>query len=180
MQGRIVSALLSLVPRWVWAALVAALAATSCKLTVDLGAVKLELEKAKVAHEQERAEAATRLAQEQQRYRDADRAIQATANAIREETHAQVIVARADADALRQRLRIAQANAATAALVSSTTAPASIGPAAVEVGAVIPAGVGDDLVSLAQRAEELRADAIACRRQYEDARNRLEALSVKP
>lgn len=42
-------AFLNLVPRWVWMALVAALAATSCKLTVDLGSVKLELEKSKVA-----------------------------------------------------------------------------------------------------------------------------------
>lgn len=41
--------LFDLVPRWVWASLVAAFAATSCKLTVDLGAVKLELEKARVA-----------------------------------------------------------------------------------------------------------------------------------
>ena len=37
------------VPRWVWIALVAALGATSCKLTIDLGSVKLELEKSKVA-----------------------------------------------------------------------------------------------------------------------------------
>lgn len=43
------TALLALVPRWVWAALVAALAATSCKLTIDLGSVKLELEKSRVA-----------------------------------------------------------------------------------------------------------------------------------
>jgi hypothetical protein len=42
-------AFLDLIPRWVWMALVAALAATSCKLTVDLGSVKLELEKSKVA-----------------------------------------------------------------------------------------------------------------------------------
>ena len=44
-----IAAFFNAVPRWVWIALVAALGATSCKLTVDLGSVKLELEKSKVA-----------------------------------------------------------------------------------------------------------------------------------
>lgn len=170
---------LSLIPSWVWAAAVAALTTISCKLTVDLGAVKLELEKTKVVYEQERANAMTVLANAQERARQAEQSIQTTANAIREETHAQVLVARADADALRQRLRIAQANAATAALVSSATSSAGIAAAPVEAGAFLPAGVGDDLVSLALRAEELRADAQSCRRQYDAARAEIEAMSAQ-
>ena len=168
---------LSLVPSWVWAGLAATLAATSCKLKIDLGSVQLELEKAKVVHEQERAEAAIKLAQEQQRYREADQAIQKTATAIQEETHEQVLAANAAADDLRRRLRVASANAATAALVSSATAPARVAATTVEPGEVVSLRTGDDLVSLALRADEIRADAQACRRQYDAARAEIDALS---
>lgn len=40
-------ALLDLVPKWVWAALVAALSATSCKLKLENGELYLEIEKGK-------------------------------------------------------------------------------------------------------------------------------------
>ena len=40
-----INALLSLVPRWVWVALVAALSATSCKLKWDNNGLSLEIEK---------------------------------------------------------------------------------------------------------------------------------------
>lgn len=169
---------LSLIPSWVWAAAVAALAATSCKLTVDLGAVKLELEKTKVVYEQERAHQATVLAQAQQRYRTAEQAITETTVAVREERHDEILAANAAADDLRRRLRVASANAATAALVSRTVAASTPAAAPIELGAVLPLGVGDDLVSLALRADELRADAQACRKQYEAARSALEALKV--
>ena len=171
------SALLALVPRWVWAAAVAALAATSCKLKVDLGAVQLELEKTRVVYEQERANAATVLAQAQHRARKTEQGLIETVVKTREDTHAQILAATADADRLRQRLRIAQANAATATLVSSTAASAAPATAPVVAGAVLLDGVGDELVSLALRADEIRADAQACRRQYEAARAAVEALS---
>lgn len=168
---------LALVPRWVWAAAVAALAATSCKLKVDLGAVQLELEKTRVVYEQERAQQLTVLAQAQNRARQAEQNLIETAVKAREERHEQVAAAAAAADDLRKRLRTAQANAATAALVPRATATASVAPTPIEVGAVIPVGVGDDLVSLALRADELRADAQACRRQYEAARAEINAMS---
>lgn len=171
------TAIFALIPRWVYAALVATLAATSCKLTVDLGAVKLELEKAKVAYEQERAEAAIKLAQEQQRYREADQAIQKTATAIREETHAQILAANAVADDLRRRLRVASANAATAALVSSATQVA----ATEQAGAgsdkpLVPAPIGEQDVDEAERADLIRVELLGCYRQYDAARSALEAL----
>lgn len=167
---------LSLVPSWVWAAAVAALAATSCKLKIDLGSVQLELEKTKVVYEQERANQLTVLAQAQQRFRAAEQSLVEATVVIREETHEQVTAATTLADNLRQRLRVAQANSATAALVSRTVAASAPAAAPIEIGEVIPVGVGDDLVSLALRADELRADAQACRKQYDAARSALEAL----
>ena len=168
---------LSLVPSWVWAAAVAALAATSCKLTVDLGAVKLELEKTKVVYEQERANQMAVLAQAQQRFRTAEQSLVEATVQIREETHAQLAANTAAADDLRRRLRIAQANAATAALVSSATqvAPAEP-PGTVDAGAQLSERVGSDLVSLAERGDTLRAELQACYRTYEAARSGIEAL----
>lgn len=168
---------LNLIPNWMLAVMVAVSVATSCKLKIDLGAAKLELEKTHVVHEQERANQLAVLAQAQQRYRQAEQAITETTVKVREERHAEILAANAAADDLRKRLRIAQANAATAALVSRTTEPA--GPAAATVGSgeVVSLRTGDDLVSLALRADEIRADAQACRRQYDAARSEIEALS---
>lgn len=183
--------LLSLIPSWVWAAAVAALTTVSCKLTVDLGAVKLELEKSKVAmaeqeaaYESSRANAATVLAEAQARAREAEQSIQTTANAIREETHAQVLAANAAADALRERLRVARSEQEprpfVSALMPSAPKVTSAATRPVVAGAVLPDGLGDELVSLALRAEEIRADAQACRRQYEAARAQIEAMEVRP
>lgn len=168
---------LALVPSWAYAAIIATLAATSCKLKIDLGSVQLELEKTKVVHEQERANQLAVLAQAQQRFRQSEQNLVEATVQIREETHAQLAANTAAADDLRRRLRIAQANAATAALVSSAAAPAAPAAAPIELGAQLPDGVGDDLISLAERANEIRADAQACRRQYNAARLGLEALS---
>jgi hypothetical protein len=169
---------LSIIPSWAYAAIIAALAATSCKLKVDLGSVQLELEKTKVVYEQERAASLAVLANAQERARQAEHDLTRTAATIREETHAQVIASAAVADDLRRRLRAQSANAATAALVSSATTTAAVeAPAALVDGAVIPERVGVGLVGLAERAEETRLELVSCRREYESARTRLEALA---
>lgn len=95
---------------------------------------------------------------------------------VQEEKHAQVSAARADADRLRDRLRAQQSQARPAATDVPGAAEAATPGQALPSGAVIPAGVGDSLVSLALRADELRADAIACHRAYESARTALEAM----
>lgn len=102
----------------------------------------------------------------------ADQFIQA-----QEEKHAQVSAARADADRLRDRLRAQQSQARLAATDVPSAAEAAAPGQALPSGAVIPAAVGDSLVSLALRADELRADAQACHRAYESARAALEAMS---
>lgn len=172
--------ILSLIPSWVWAAAVAAMTAVSCKLTVDLGAVKLELEKTKVVHAEERAQQLAVLAQAQQKARDIEQTLTKTATTAREESHAQVLAARATADALRERLRLAQNEArklATARLLPGPTPVAAAAAPADSIGAQLPAGAGDDLVSIALGASELRADAQECRRLYNAARSEIEAMS---
>ena len=94
-----------------------------------------------------------------------------------EEKHAQVSAARAVADRLRDRLRAQQSQARPTATDVPGAAEAATSGQALPSGAVIPPRVGDDLVSLALRADELRADAIACHRAYESARSALEAMS---
>ena len=94
-----------------------------------------------------------------------------------EEKHVQVSAARADADRLRDRLRAQQSQARPTATDVPGAAEAATSGQALPSGAVIPPRVGDDLVSLALRADELRADAIACHRAYDSARAQIEAMS---
>ncbi len=96
---------------------------------------------------------------------------------VQEEKHAQVSAARADADRLRDRLRAQQSQARPAATDVPGAAEAATPGQALPSGAVIPAGVGDSLVSLALRADELRAEAQACYRAYDAARVALEAMN---
>ena len=95
-----IAAFFNAVPRWVWIALVAALGATSCKLTIDLGSVKLELEKSKVAA----AQLETTLAQ-------------ATASAaVQSAALSQQVVKAQNANRKREAIILADAAASSAAL----------------------------------------------------------------
>ena len=62
------TALLALIPRWVYAALIAMLAATSCKFKWDKDGLALEVEKHKVAAAQLEASQQAALAQAQRNY----------------------------------------------------------------------------------------------------------------
>lgn len=169
---------LSLVPSWVWAAAVAALAATSCKLTVDLGKVKLELTKTELAYAKERNEKLAALNTAEVNARKAEQDLANKTAAIQEQSNAKVTAANAVADGLRSRLRHAAANAATAALVPRTYPVAPIaegGPEPVVVG--LSERDGNDLVSLAARAERLRIGLQSCYAQYDAARSEIEALN---
>ncbi len=182
------TAILSLVPRWVWAALVAALAATSCKLTIDLGSVKLELEKAKVAmaeqeaaYESARANAAETLAAAQARARQAEQDTIKVAATIREESNAQILAANAVADSLRERVRNARAEAFTrtysaAVMPRSTTVAAAPETPVVSDEPVVLGTIGEQDVDEAERAETIRVELLGCYRQYDEARSRLEAM----
>lgn len=168
------TALLSLIPRWVYAALVAMLAATSCKFRLDANGLALEIEKHKVAAAQLEAQQQAALAQATAKARETEQALVAKVETIQEENNAQLTALAAQRDALRQRLRHEQANAATARLVSSAASVAATAEAAAGSDRPELSGpAGYDLVSEAYRADQIRLQLATCERQYEAAREAL-------
>ena len=168
------TALFALIPRWVYAALIAMLAATSCKFKLDKDGLSLEVEKHKVAAAQLEAAQQAALAQATAKARDTERALVAQVETIQEESHAQLTALAAQRDALRQRLRHEQANAATARLVSGAASVAATAEAAAGGDRPEFSGpAGYDLVSEAYRADQVRLALNACINQYDAARDAL-------
>lgn len=168
------TALFALIPRWAYAALIAMLAATSCKFKWDKDGLALEVEKHKVAAAQLEASQQAALAQATAKARDTEQALVAKVETIQEESHAQLTALARQRDDLRQRLRHEQANAATARLVSSTATVAATAEAA--AGSDRPEfsyELGDRLISEAERGDKIRISLLACYKQYDAAREAL-------
>lgn len=166
--------LLSLVPRWAYAALIAMLAATSCKFKWDKDGLALEVEKLKSAAAQLEAQQQDALAKATAKARDTEQALVARVETIQEESHAQLTALAAQRDALRRRLRHEQANAATARLMSGAASVATVAEAAAGSDRPELSGqAGYDLVSEAYRADQVRLQLATCERQYEAAREAL-------
>ena len=134
----------------------------------------------RAAYDAERARVAVEFGKSVTQSLATQQELMAQAAQAQEEKHVQVSAARADADRLRDRLR-AQSNQARSdpAIVPGATQAAPT-VAALPSGAVLPGRVGDDLVSLALRADELRAEAQACYRAYDAARTALAAMKSPP
>jgi hypothetical protein len=183
--------LASSIPRWVWAALVAALAATSCKLTIDLGSVKLELQKAKTTiaaneamYEAERASASLALAEKTIMVQEAEQAIVVAQAFERRRADEQVRAARIAADSLRERLRIYTADSEPAAATYSlAAAPAAARPFAPgSVGALLRDEAADaarQLIGEAARADTIRAHLHKCYADYDAAREAIDELRTR-
>ena len=158
------TALLSLIPRWVYAALIAMLAATSCKFKWDKDGLALEVEKHKVVAAKLEASQQAALAQATAKARDT----------IQEESNAQITAIARQRDDLRQRLR---ATATAAVTARSLPGPASLAavaaPAAGGDRPELSGSAGYDLVSEAYRADQVRLQLATCERQYEAAREAL-------
>lgn len=165
------TALLGLIPRWVYAALVAMLAATSCKFKLDKDGLSLEVEKHKVAAAQLEAQQQAALAQATAKARDTEQALVARVETIQEENNAQLTALAAQRDDLRRRLRAAAtatraADSVPASAITAATAQAAAGSDSAE----LPGPLGFDLVSEAYRADTIRLQLAACERQYDAAR----------
>ena len=135
-------------------------------------------DKAEVTLSQDREAAATANAQLVQKARETEQTLTAKAAQIEGEKNEQITALDARAAALTRRLRDA---AATSRLVSAASATASAGEAA----AVCDAGglsdrVGDGLVGLALRADQVRIQLASCESQYDGARAALSAFSEHP
>lgn len=133
-----------------------------------------DLANGQAAWADERAIAAEKLVQATAKNRETEQ--QLTAQSEKADHEKQTILASSSAalDSLSRKLRIANANAATAALVSSTTSDSSaIEAPRLRDGLALPAGVGDDLIGLTWRAETIRLQLASCEASYERARDAL-------
>ena len=164
------TALFALIPRWVYAALVAMLAATSCKFKWDKDGLALEVEKHKVAAAQLEAQQQAALAQATAKARDTEQALVAQTEQIQEATHAQITALAAQRDDLRRRLRAAATATRAADSVPATITAATAQAPAGGDGAELSGSAGFDLVSEAYRADTIRLQLDACERQYDAAR----------
>lgn len=145
------------------------LALNKAERRADKAEVALSAERE--AWAEERTKAATALAAATTQARAKEQALTAAAHQSEELKNAEIATLATRAADLRRRLRNAEANAATARLVSGAGAIAAPGePAGLRDGLVIPDRVGDGLVRLAERADAVRLQLAACERQYEAAR----------
>lgn len=168
------TAILSLIPRWVYAALVAMLAATSCKFKWDANGLAMEVERHKVAAAQLEASQQAALAQATAKARDTEQALVAKVETIQEESNAQLTALARQRDDLRQRLRAAATAAVTARSLSGPASVAAI--AATAAGSDRPEfsdELGSRLISEAERGEKIRISLLACYKQYDAARDAL-------
>ena len=111
-------ALLDLVPKWVWLAIIAALSATSCKLKLENGNLTLEVEK----HATHIAQLQTTLAQADADAQKQAAENQARARAVEQQATARAAanrVAAANASAELERLRVALSDYTRPRLTSS-------------------------------------------------------------
>lgn len=119
-------------------------------------------------HAAQIADQQRQLAEAHARARKTEQHLVTQAAQTEETKNAEIAAARATADTLRRRLRDA---AATRALMPATAAATGIaGAAAGGDRTAVFEQIGDDLVSEAERADQLRAALAACTRQYNAAR----------
>ncbi len=139
---------------------------------------KLQKQSAEIAqihagYDKERAKAQELLALATQNNRQAEQHMQAAADEERAKANEQINLASRRADDLLGRVRNAEAAAATARLVSSTTKTACTGQApAGGDGAELLGTLGSTDVLEAQRADKIRIALGACYAQYDAARSK--------
>ena len=137
---------------------------------------QLEKKDAQIAKLDQSYEAERRKAQEQlalavQNNRQAEQHLQAVADEERVKANEQITIASRRADDLLGRVRHAEANAATARLVSAATKTACNGQAAAGGdGAELLGSLGSADVLEAQRADKIRIALGACYAQHDAAR----------
>ena len=129
------------------------------------------LEKERAGWQGERAIAAEALVQATAKNRETEQQLTAQAEKADHEKQTQLAAVSARADDLRKRLRIAEASAATARLMSKASAVASTSEVAgVDHFPVIFGPLGEQLVSEAERADRIRLQLASCEASYERAR----------
>lgn len=178
--------MMNVIPKWAMVALIAMLAATSCKLKIDKDGITLELEKTRTAAAEREAEYQTERAVAAAQLAAASEAVIETQNtwttAMAEErnrTDETIRALQRNADGLRERLRLANQTGRAVAAVAGHDAGPSTASAAPrrDVEPVVPGAPGVDLVTEALRADTIRVELMACYEQYDRVRNSIIELN---
>jgi hypothetical protein len=176
--------MLDFIPKWAMAALLAMLAATSCKLKFDKDGLSLEVEKHQTEiamltaqYATERATASEAFAEATEKARVAERAIVTAVADERKMADERVKAVQLAAADLRNRLRYSAKEARTVA--ASVSVPSA--PPRVEAFAEGSHGaeLREDaifLVGEAERADTIRVELNTCYASYEKARQVLNEL----
>lgn len=149
--------------------------------TWQLGEARSAEAKAVAALAQYQQKASDNLTGEVITVRANEQGMQETASVIRKNTNESVQATVAEHDALLKRLRVAEANLATARLMSSVAYAAS--PGAASPGGdepELPARIGEADVREAKRGETIRLHLASCYAHYESARSSRKPVSGTP
>ena len=124
----------------------------------------------RVAIANERAQASAERMKMESGIRVVENSLQVAAAQTRKESNAALQTINTDRDRLVNRLRSAEANAATSKLVSKLPSDSSAGQAITgNNGAEFPATIGEQDVQEASRADTIRVELNSCYSQYDKA-----------
>lgn len=153
---------MSIIPTWpfVTGALVIGLIGGAY---VDHKIMQGRIDKIQIAHTEQLRAREVQRAKDEVAARDTERLLALRAGQIEQEKQNEIAAVRSDADALIARLRQQAASKPTGAC----GVPAACATSQDAVGPAVPVGTGEDLVALAQRADEVRAALGACYQAYD-------------
>lgn len=153
---------MSIIPTWpfVAGALVIGLAGGAY---VDHKVMQGRIDKIQIAHTEQLRAREVQRAKDEVAARETERQLALRAGQIEQEKTDEIARVRTDADALIARLRKQAASKPT----GTGGVPTACATGEDAAGPAVPVGTGEDLVALAQRADEVRAALGACYQAYD-------------
>lgn len=153
---------MSILPTWPIAAgaLVIGLAGGAY---VDHKIMESRIDKITIAHAKQEEQRVLQRTRDEVAARENERILVERANQIEQERLNEVANIRSQSDALIARLR----QQAASKPANPSGMPPTCTPSEIASGGTVPIGVGEDLVALAQRADEVRTALGACYKAYD-------------
>lgn len=164
-----------MIPKWIAfttaAAITAAVFLYINNQANQINTLKLEISNNKTISAQAESKA-------QAEVRSTEAGLVSAAGKVNQETNEQIHSLTVQRDSLVKRLRIAQANAATAKLVYQSTSPSTTGSTPQgNPGAELPGTIGEEDVAEAHRADTIRLHLKACYAKYAGAEAAMKELN---
>lgn len=130
---------------------------------VDHKVMQGRIDKIQIAHTETLRQREVQRVKDEVAARETERQLALRAGQIEQEKQNEIAAVRSDADALIARLRKQAASKPT----STGGVPTACSAGEDAPGPAVPVGTGEDLVALAQRADEVRAALGACYQAYD-------------